>query len=176
MIFACLFNVHLWHCSDLIDHNGSRGAIAGYWASDLWIKNSLAVSKKLLHFIVSVTPVFSYGDFALVPLALILEMTLLRRGALVRERAERQDNGGQAETTFETVKFERVPTEVQGSVALGLSFSLLTAQISLNPPTKVQCFTKLESACWGWIAAHLQQALPQDLLKLWFARPYLAKL
>lgn len=102
------------------------------------------MSKKLLHFIVSVTPVFSYGDFALV-----LEMTLFRRGALVRERAERQNDGGQAETTFETVKFERVPTEVQGSVALGLSFSLLTAQISLNPPAKVQCFTKLESACWG---------------------------
>lgn len=58
MIFACLLNVHVWHYSDLIDHNGSRGAIAGYWASDLWIKNSLTVLKKLLQFIVSVTPAF----------------------------------------------------------------------------------------------------------------------
>lgn len=58
MIFACLLNVHIWHYSDLIDHNGSRGAIAGYWASDLWIKNSLTVLKKLLQFIVSVTPAF----------------------------------------------------------------------------------------------------------------------
>lgn len=72
----------------------------------------------------------------------------------MRERAEHQNDCGQAEMTFEIVKFERVPTKDQGSVALGLLFSLLTAQISLNPPSKIQCFTKLESACWGWIAAH----------------------
>lgn len=58
MIFAGLLNVHVWHYSGLIDHNGSRGAIAGYWASDLWIKNSLTVLKKLLRFIVLVTPAF----------------------------------------------------------------------------------------------------------------------
>lgn len=40
-------------------YNGSRGTIAGYWGeSNLCIKNSFAVWKMLLEFIVSTTPAF----------------------------------------------------------------------------------------------------------------------
>lgn len=156
MIFACLLNVHVWHYSDLIDHNGSRGAIAGYWASDLWIKNSSTVLKKLLQFIVSVTPAFLVSGL---PVCSCHWHRPWKWG----EEAHGWEKGWaakqshtQADSDLENLNFKSIPTKVQSSMASGLLFSLLTAQISLNPLSKISLFTELESARWGWITAHLQ--------------------
>jgi len=72
------------------------------------------------------------------PLVQALEEILFRRGVLVRERAEQQNKvAGRLSLGFENLDSENVPTKVQGSMALGLLFSLLTAQISLNPLSKI---------------------------------------
>lgn len=56
----------------------------------------------------------------------------------MRERAEQQNKvADRLCLDCENLKFENFPTKVQGSVALGLLVSLLTAQISLNPLSKV---------------------------------------
>jgi len=74
----------------------------------------------------------------LMPLVQALEEILFRRGVLVRERAEQQNKvAGRLSLGFENLDSENVPTKVQGSMALGLLFSLLTAQISLNPLSKI---------------------------------------
>lgn len=72
------------------------------------------------------------------PLAQALAMMLFRKGALGRDRAEQHSKvADRLRLDCENLNFENVPAEVQGSVALGLSFSLLTAEISLNPPSKI---------------------------------------
>lgn len=136
MIFACLLNVHVWHYSDLIDHNGSRGAIAGYWASDLWTKNSLTVLKKLLQFIVSVTPAFLVCGL---PVCSCHWHRPWKWGC--PEEAHEWERSWTAKDRlnldFENLNFKNIPNKVQSSVASGLLFSLLTAQISLNHLSKI---------------------------------------
>lgn len=54
------------------------------------------------------------------------------------KRAEQQNKvTDRLNLDFENLNFKNIPTKVQTNMASGLLFSLLTAQISLNPLSKI---------------------------------------